>query len=250
MSAAAPPARAPDFVRGTIALMRSGRVTPRLWLLGFVVLACTTLGEIRLLPAGGAGLAAAMLLRVLLVVWLGYGLLRACGGSARPLEIATPYARFLGAFLLLFAGQLLVLMLADRLIGEEAVLADRWLAQFLATLGWMVATIRLFAWQAALALGDRRLGAAGAWAGLAGVTLPLVKALMWLVAPFLAIHLALSLLLIEGGPAFRGTTGVALALIDALVSLGQLGFGSALCVAAWTVARARTGELETGASAP
>jgi hypothetical protein len=180
------------------------------------------------------------LVRVLLVFWLGYALLRKLARERAPMRIGMPFLR-----VVLFMLGTAALMAAATGIGAKAGGGDprsftAAVVMWLVMTGISLALVRLYAWLAALAVGDRRLGPMGAWRGLAGCHAGLALAYL-AVSLVAALHSALTrLALLPGLP--RASLG-GLALADGLVSGVQQGLASALAVAAWRVARERAGPL-------
>jgi hypothetical protein len=237
----------PDFLRQAIALLRQGRPAPEIWLLALFVLAITTYAELTTVPppglrAGPAFMAAAAL-RVVLVIWLVCAVLRSTAAKAPVLWPGLALARMTLPYVLLgVVVPGVAVVAARRLVPVPDTVADQWLMLFLASLAAQLVTLRLLGWLAALAAGDP-IGPRAIWVGLRGATLPLVRAFLVLVAPFLALHIAFTLILSDGwvqtGPGL-----VALLAADTLVSTLQLGLGAILAVLAWAVARERTAALE------
>jgi hypothetical protein len=188
---------------------------------------------------------AAALVRALLVFWLAYALIRRMAGTAEPMKPTFAFLRFA----LFMLGTVFVLGAATGLgtviTGAPADSAAAGIAAFLIITLVSVALVRLFAWQAALAVGDRTLGPAGAWRGLAGLMGGLVAAYL-IVAAVSAAHGFLTRLAIASADAPAAL--VALAVVDGLVSAVQLMLGCALAVAAWRLARDRSGALREDAA--
>lgn len=231
--------------RSMLALARS--LSAGWWLLIIAVTSLTNLLDFLAAAQPDAArspqFAAAALIRVALVFWVSYALIRRLGDHAAPMRLSPAFARFV---LLAFAQLALVALAAGaaRLIvgPSEARESAALLTTYLLLTLIMLVLIRLYAWQAALALGDRTLGAAGAWRRLAPYKLELATAYL-LIVPVAALHMLLTEAALAGGSPGRLAV---LALVDGLVSAGQLALSCSLAVAAWRLASARAEPLREG----
>jgi hypothetical protein len=200
-----------------------GRMGPGWWIVAVAVTAGTNLIDFFVVAAGGGAtpaFIAAALVRVGLVFWLGYALTRRLAGVERPAAPTMALARY-ALFMLAVAIAMGVLTGLATLISF-----------LLCTLAGLL-LVRLYAWQGALAVGDRTLGPAGAWRRLAGRTGALVLAYL-AILPVAAVHHALThyaLQLLE-----RPDLLAAIAIGDGLASALQLALTAALAVVAWTMA--------------
>jgi hypothetical protein len=212
-----------------------GRMGPGWWIVAVAVTAGTNLIDFFVVAAGGGAtpaFIAAALVRVGLVFWLGYALTRRLAGVERPAAPTMALARY-ALFMLAVAIAMGVLTgLATLIAGERGVAATGAVSFLLGTLAGLL-LVRLYAWQGALAVGDRTLGPAGAWRRLAGRTGALVLAYL-AILPVAAVHHALThyaLQLLE-----RPDLLAAIAIGDGLASALQLALTAALAVVAWTMA--------------
>ena len=224
-------------VRGaTLATLRT--IDPVLWMLTVASTIGTNLLDFWALPPPGnrpgPAFVVAAAVRVGLVCWISYALLRRIAGTPAALRITRalwPYSALLLALLVAFA---LFHRLALAGVTPATPLQRQWLALFLLTAGWSALTIPLLAWQAHLANGGA-IGALGALLeGSAARTIPLFLAFAAIVLPLAGVHLALTLLGIR--LPFPPVTLAALAVVDGSVQALQLAFGCGLCVVAWRLA--------------
>jgi hypothetical protein len=232
--------------RAMIASLRSPSMSPGWWLLAIAVTSSTNLLDFFAAPKAGqqigGAFAFAALVRVALVFWLSYALIRRLAGTDRPTAITPALARFVAfqiGMLVLFGA---ITGFVSRVLGVEMGGALGGIVTFLIMTGTYLALVRLLAWQAALAVGDRDLGPARAWHGLADAKVPLVIGYL-IIAGFSAVHSALTHLAI----ASERSAGLAgLALVDGVVSAVQLVLICALSVTAWRLATGRSAALREG----
>lgn len=187
----------------------------------------------------------AVVVRILLVFWLAYALLRRLGGLAAPLRIGAPFFRFA-----LFA------ICTIALIGLSGAISSMLTSGLdrpvLTVIGTYVvltlivmALVRLYAWQAALAIGDRKLGASGAWRSLAPEHGRLALGYV-AILPVAIVHATLTHFAVSGGLAPAPLA--LLAIVDGIVSAVQLVLAAALAVIAWRIATAKSGALREEAA--
>ena len=218
-------------------LQHLGQLAWPIWLLVLAVTAGTNALDFLAAPPPGerpdAAFAAAAAVRVGLVLWLGYFLVRRFAGTARPGRIGMPFFRFTLYSLAVAAVMGLCAFLARRLVETpqlQVVLAGLLFAAL------TLALIRLLAWQAALAAGDRALGAGGAWRNLADCHGALAVAYLPVV-PLALLHSGLTMAAVRTPGGMGATLG--LALVDGAVSGLQIAYSCALAAFAWKLARER-----------
>ena len=189
--------------------------------------------------------AVAVVLRVALIFWLAYALLRKLAGAERPMRIGMPFLR-----LTLFMIATVVVLGVVGALGALARDGDP-LNPFAFVVTWLavsivaLALIRLYAWQAALAVGDRTLGLDGAWRSLARSHGALAIAYL----PIAAIALVHSLLTrMALSPGASREELLLLAGVDGIVSAVQLVLSCSLAVEAYRAAKAGSGALREGAA--
>lgn len=189
--------------------------------------------------------AVAAAIRVLLVFGLAYALLRRLADARPALRFGMTMLRtflFMVGTVALLAGSA---ALAALITGGDARSMEVAVAVPIITTLVTVALVRLYAWQAALAVGDRELGPAGAWRALAGAHGRLAAAYL-IVAAIGVVHSLLTRLAIVPGRTAESL--LALAAVDGIVSALQLVLGCALAVAAWRAARTRAEPLREAAA--
>jgi hypothetical protein len=232
-----------SVARAMAAEVKSPRMGAGWWLLAIAIASGTNLLDFLAAPRGGAApgalFAIAAFIRVALVFWLTYALIRRMAGLAEPGRITVAFGRFV-----LFQIGLVVLVgavtgLATRALGLSADGVTGGITSFVAMSLVYLVIVRLFAWQAALAIGDGTMGPGRAWRALAGHVGPLAGAYL-AIAGFAAVHAALTRLALatDGGAALAG-----LALVDGAVSAVQLVLTCALGVVAYRLASGRAGAL-------
>jgi hypothetical protein len=211
-------------------------IGPGWWLLAVAVTTGTDILDFVTLPRpeahSGAALAVAVLLRVALLFWAGYALLRRLAGRRHPMRL-TPG---IGRFALFTLAMLIVFAVVSQIVlagvaGDS--LATRWLAMFAVAAVWGIATIRLIGLSAAFANGIEWRAAGGVVRATRGHAPALAACFAQIILPFAAIHLALTLLAVELPLAPRAL--VALAVLDGAVSAVQLLLTLALSHAAWRI---------------
>lgn len=180
------------------------------------------------------------IVRALLVFWLGYALLRRIAGVERPGRIGMPFLRvtlFTFGFLMLMG---LCSLAGSALTGGGRTSAMGALVSSVIMALVVIALLRLYAWQAALAVGDRSLGPLGAWRALSGRHVELAIAYLP-IALIAFIHTLLTRMALE--PQSSTERLALLAAGDGIVSALQLILGCALSVAAWRAAHDRAQPL-------
>lgn len=187
--------------------------------------------------------AAAAALRIALIFWLAYALLRKLAGAERPMRIGMPFLR-----LSLYMIATIVVVAAAGALGAFASDGDP-LNPFAVFVSWIamslagIALVRLYAWQTALAVGDRTLGLQGGWRSLAGCHIALALAYL----PIAAIALVHSLLTrLALSPGRSRDELFALAACDGILSAVQLVLSASLAVQAYRTAKAGSGALREG----
>jgi hypothetical protein len=232
--------------RAMIASLRSPSMSVGWWLLVVAITSCTNLLDFFAAPKAGqtigGAFAFAALIRVALVFWLSYALIRRLAGTDRPAAVTPALARFVGfqiGMLVLFGA---ITGFVSRVLGVEMGGALGAIMTFLIMTGTYLALVRLLAWQAALAVGDASLGPARAWHGLADAKVPLAIGYL-VIAGVSAVHSALTHLAIASDRSI-GLAG--LALVDGAVSAVQLVLICALSVTAWRLATDRSAALREG----
>lgn len=229
------PTETTGAVRSMLALART--LSPAWWLIAIAVTGGTNLLDFFAAAQPGARtsplFAAAAIVRIALVFWISYALIRRLAGHDAPARITMAFARF---SLLAFAQVVLLgsmAAVARLLIGPDGSRVELGIALFLLTTAIMLILVRLYAWQAALAVGDRTLGIGGAWRKLASHKFGLAAAYL-VISAVAVVHMFLTqMALASGGEAGPLT---ALAIVDGVVSAVQLVLGASLAVAAWRLA--------------
>jgi hypothetical protein len=219
------------------------------WLIALGITSFTNLADFLSGPGSGGAhspqFLAAAVARIALVVWLAYALIRKMAGLARPATLELGLLRF---FLFNVANGLLLgacAWAATLLLGSERdPLAFILLSQLLLSL-IVVMLVRLFAWQTALAIGDRSLGPVGAWRGLSGRHGMLAVAYL-AILPFAVLHAVLTELAVRSQG--DNPTLIVLAFGDGAVSSVQLALYCALAVIAWRLAGGEAGALPRDAT--
>jgi hypothetical protein len=187
-------------------------------------------------PGGRSGpmflLAAA--LRVVLVFWIIYVLLRRLTGTARPFRIDSGFWRLalLQLGLLIFAG--LATRLGLILMGPHPTLAGQWLGALIGMALAGLLTIRLAAYHTALAVGAPFAALGPLWRNQKDATTGLVIAFVVLVLPIAALHLALTLVGLR--IPMQPVPHTLLVVADGVVQAWQLILTLALATVAWRIA--------------
>lgn len=184
--------------------------------------------------------AVAALIRIVAVFWLGYALLRRLADVPAPWKPTLALGRFALFGLGIIVAMVLAGLLAALITGVDARAISTGIVTFLLMTLFAILIIRLYAWQAALAVGDRSLGPRRIWRALSGVTGSLIAAYL-IVAVVAAVHSVLTRLAIAS--ADSSLTLILLALLDGLVSALQMVLMAGLSVTAWRIAKARAGAL-------
>jgi hypothetical protein len=190
-------------------------------------------------PGGAAGISniAVAVIESLIVFWANYAVQRQLGGGARPFRPAVATARFAALQILLLAGFALATRLGTILQGPGDVpLATQWLFGFIAIAFYALFTIRLLAWNAALAAGEPFSVLSGIWRAQAGGLGAIGGAYVALILPVTAMRLAIAI--VAARIALTANVHLALAIIDGLLQALELGLTCALGVVAWRVATA------------
>ncbi|WP_076070114.1 hypothetical protein [Sphingomonas montana] len=207
------------------------------WLTAALVVIGVTLFRLAAAPVPGeapaAWAASAGIVQLVVLLLLNFALYRVAGGVRPAVAVGAPLLRF-GAVLagtILFT--LLPLAVARALVPANARLADIWLWSFAATTFANLLLLPLAPWIAALAIGDRTLGAAGGWWTLRGRLLSFAGAYLAVVSPCFAVHLMLTMLLDAPGSTLAGSALIGIVFVDSAASLAQLVLTVALGVAAW-----------------
>jgi hypothetical protein len=192
------------------------------------------------LPAPGAkadaGFILAAIVRIVAIFWVGYGVQRQLAGGAEPFRPSPALGRFVLLQIALLAGFGLATRLGIIVQGPGPnPLATQWLYAFLAIAAYGLLTIRLLAWNAALAMGAPFAALGGLWRGQAGRLGTIAGAFVGLILPVAALHLAFTLVAIKMilSPEARLVLGV----VDGLLQALQIGLSCALGVVAWRIAR-------------
>ncbi|MBV8685645.1 MAG: hypothetical protein JOZ90_07255 [Alphaproteobacteria bacterium] len=231
-----------DFVRETAA--RAKALPAPWWLL--VAAIATGTNAVDFFAAAGPdpkhslAFILSALVRVLLVFWVGYAVLRRLADVPAPMRVGMPFLRTL----LFMLGSAALMALATGIGAKAGGGGPRGITAGI--VAWLVMTVvgmalvRLDAWLAALAVGDRGLGPTGAWRRLAGGHggLALASLVISLVG---AVHSASTRLALL--PGLEPSSLLGLALVDGIVSSVQLVLGAALAVAAWRAATDRAQPL-------
>lgn len=147
--------------------------------------------------------------------------LRAFTGRKSVWSVDLPLLRYVAAFVaLLLVGVVLLAFMHSiplilmRAYDPQASFAISLPLLFIWLFGFAVATLRIFPWIVALAVGDRSVGLSSAWRGMRGATLAGIGALIW-TAPVLIVHLALT----AEAKYLTGTPQLTLTVIDGLISV-------------------------------
>jgi hypothetical protein len=185
--------------------------------------------------ARSATFAVAALIRILLVFWIGFAILRRLAGPDGLSRAGMPFLRFSLFMIVMVALLAAATGLAVKLTGAGADNPVTGVVAFLLMTLISLALIRLYAWQAALAIGDRKLGPKGAWKALASRTGELRMAYLLLIVPVAALHSLLTRIALASGD--DTATLLGLALVDGAVSAVQLVLTCSLAVSAWRAAR-------------
>jgi hypothetical protein len=222
----------------TIASLRAIRPGP----LAALLLATigTNLLDFATVPAmgekAGPGFVVAAFVRVVAVLWVSYSVQRHLAGGDRPFRPGLPLARFVALQIVLLVAMGIFTKGAAVMAGPAPDLAAQWLFGFLALALLSLLTIRLLAWNGALAMGEPFSALGAVWRGQAGKLGPIIGVLVGLILPVAAIHLALTLVAIKLPLPAEGR--LALGVIDGLVQALQLGLSCALGAVAWKRSRA------------
>ncbi|WP_404712660.1 hypothetical protein [Sphingomonas sp. MMS24-J13] len=179
----------------------------------------------------------AVIIRVVIVFSASYAVQRQLAGGAQPFRPTIAMARFAVLQLLLLAGYGLATKLGVIFQGTgEVPLATQWLFGFLALAFYALFTIRLLAWNAALAMGEPFSTLSEIWRRQAGHLGAIGGAYIALILPVTAIHLAMTLVSLR--IVMTANLRLALALVDGLFQALELGLACALGVVAWRIATA------------
>jgi hypothetical protein len=200
----------------------------------------TNLIDFAAAPAPGGkpdiGFVAAAIVRIVAVLWVSYALQRHLAGGAQAFRPKPALARFVALQILLLAGFGLAMRLGTIMQGPgPAPLATQWLFAFLPTALYALFTIRLLAWNAALAMGEPFRALGGVWRGQSGYDVPICAAYLSIVLPLAAIHLAMTLIALK--TVMSPNALLVLAVVDGLFQALQLGLTCALGALAWRIAR-------------
>jgi hypothetical protein len=221
--------------RATIAVART--LDARGWAMLLAVTIGTNLIDFAVVAPGerpGAAFAAAAFLRVALVFWIAYALLRRLAGVPEAERITPAFFRLA----LLQIGLAVLAGLGSRagfaVAGPRADLAGEWLVALIAMTLIGLLTIRLLAWHAALAVGAPFGSIGPVWRAQRGGTMATAIGFLVLVVPFAALHLALTLIAVR--VPLAAAPHVALGIVDGVVQAGQLLLSLALAIVAWRAA--------------
>ncbi len=227
-----------SVTRATIAIARTIHPVPLAALLAATVgtnlLDCVTVPATGGKP--GAGFLIAAIVRVVAVFWVSYAVQRHLAGGAQPFRPGLALGRFVLLQIALLIGFGLAMRLGLIVQGPGPnPLATQWLYAFLATALYALLTIRLLAWNAALAMGEP-FGALGpVWRGQAGRLGAIAGGFISLILPVAALHLAFTLVAVKTVLSFQ--TQLALGVIDGLFQALQVMLTCALGTVAWRIAR-------------
>jgi hypothetical protein len=185
----------------------------------------------------GILLISTMIIQLVIIFWASYAVQRQLAGSGQPFRPTLAMARFGVLQILMLAGFALANKLGAILQGPGAVpLATQWLFGFLAAAFYALFTIRLLAWNAALAVGQPFAALAGLWRAQASQLAGIGGAYISLILPFTAIQIAMNV--VAARTVTSGEVRLALAIVDALFQALELGLAAALGVVAWRIATA------------
>jgi hypothetical protein len=221
--------------RATIAT--ATRLDGTSWLILLAVTVGTNLLDFAAVPSAGGrpglGFLLAALLRVALVFWVSYTLLRRLAGTARPHAVTIAFWRLA----LLQLAMLIVVGLATRLAfimaGPNPPLATAWLAGFLGLAGAGLLTIRILAWHTALAVGAPFAALGALWLAQKDAAGRIALAFVALILPVAALHLALTLVGIR--IPLAPLPHLLVAVVDGIVQAWQLALTLGLAVVAWQI---------------
>lgn len=221
--------------RDTLSVLRTMRADV------FGALMVATIGSNLLdLAAPGGTIVAdivAAIIQIAITFWASYAVQRQLAGSSRPFRPGVAMVRFGLLQILLLAGFALATKLGTILQGPGDVpLATQWLFGFVAIAFYALFTIRLLAWNAALAMGERFSALGRIWRRQGTHLLAIGGAYVSLILPLTAIHLAMSLVSLE--IAMTAHQRLVIEIVDALFQALELGLASALGVVAWRIAAA------------
>ncbi len=209
------------------------------WLILLAVTVGTNLIDFAAVPAAGtppgAAFLLAVLLRIALVFWLVYALLRRLTDTPGPLSVTIAFWRLALLQMILLIGVGLATRLGAIMTGPHPTLAAEWLGGLLAIALVGLLTIRLAAWHTALAVGEPFAALGPLWRGQRAITTPLALAFMVLVLPIAALHLALTLVGLR--TPLSAPAHILLGIFDGLVQAWQLLLSLALGVVGWRFAR-------------
>jgi hypothetical protein len=224
--------------RETLATLRTMRSGVLVALLAGTV--GTNLLDFATAPAPGArpdsGFVAAAAVRIVVVLWVSYGVQRHLAGGTQAFQPKAALARFSLLQIALLVGFGLATRLGIIMQGPgPAPLATQWLFALVPAAFYALFTIRLLAWSAALAVGEPFAALGRVWRGQSGHDLGLCSAYLSLVLPVAAIHLAMTLVALK--IAMGAETRLVLAVVDGLFQALQLGLTCALGAVALRIAR-------------
>lgn len=228
---------------GSIVARAALQLLPRLSAPFVVALLAVTIGtnllDFATLPAAaarpGASFALAALVRVALVFWISFVVQRRLIDPAAGLGPGRAIWPFVLLQILFLVGMIAIRAVTLRIAPPAPTLAGEWLANFLSMALWALIAIRLLSWNAALAVGARLDDLPELWRALRGQDLPLMAALLILVLPFAALHLAFTLIGVRV-PMASGPL-IFLGVVDGIVSALFIALNSALAAAALRLAR-------------
>ncbi|MFW2831017.1 hypothetical protein [Sphingomonas sp. ID0503] len=199
------------------------------WIAALAVTIGTNILDFLTAPRPGEELTAAFipaaLVRVVLVFWIGYLLVRRMMRATPAQGDRWTLPRYVALTLVLAIGYGMTQKIADLSLGQEN-LANRWLLMLAVSAAWTIILIRTTAWSAALAAGRRFRVLPSLWRSLSGRHFALSVVFAQLILPLIAIHLALALLSVTLILPPRALIGMA--VVDGVVSAGQMVLTAAL----------------------
>jgi hypothetical protein len=221
--------------RDTLSVLRTMRPD----VLGALMVATIGSNLLDLAAPGATVLAGfvAAIIQIAITFWASYAVQRQLAGSTRPFRPSAAMARFGVLQILLLVGFALATKLGTILQGPGDVpLATQWLFGFIALAFYALFTIRLLAWNAALAMGEPFSALGAIWRRQGAHLLTIGGAYVSLILPITAIHLAVSLVSLQ--IAMTANLRLGLEIVDALFQALELGLAAALGVVAWRIATA------------
>lgn len=225
---------------GSATLATARRLSPAIWLAVIAGTTGTNLLDFATLPAPGTqpgfGFVVSGLLRVVIVLWVGFAAQRALAGGDRPFQPSAAMGRFL---LLTVAGLVLMAIMAKIsgiLRGPGPVpLATDWLYAFLGLAAYGLLTARMLAWLCGLAMGQPFSALPALWRGQAHHSGQIITTFAGFILPIMALHGALTMIVIR--IALPMELKMAIGVIDGVISAVQLILTSALGTVGWQIAR-------------